>query len=227
MTGLPERLRSDPHWVAARFDRIAPYYGLFERMMLVSARARNRAVENLALHVNQRVLCVGCGKGSELVTLSTSVGENGHVVGIDLSARMLRTARERMARCPFPNVELIQGDLLRYTTGDLFDAVYFPYSLSSFGDPQRALRHAFDLLIPGGVLVVLDGRLPGQARRLLRPAMPLIRTFLESTVLGDPDMRPIEEALELGQAVEVELFRGGFYFVATLRKPLPDPISGR
>ena len=48
--------------------------------------------------------------------------------------------------------------------------------------------------------------------------MPLIRQFLEATVLGDPDMRPIE-AMELLAKVEVEFFRGGSYFVARLIKP--------
>ncbi len=49
--------------------------------------------------------------------------------------------------------------------------------------------------------------------------LPLIRWFLESTVVGDPDMRPIEELQRLGAPVHVRRWRMGFYFDAVVIKP--------
>jgi hypothetical protein len=65
---------------------------------------------------------------------------------------------------------------------------------------------------------VLDGQLPPKFQWLSRPLMPLIRWTLERTVLGDPDMRPMEELQKLGPVVHVEWFRGRTYFVAQLIK---------
>ena len=49
--------------------------------------------------------------------------------------------------------------------------------------------------------------------------MPFVRWFLENTVLGDPDMRPIAELEQLGVPLDIEELRGGLYFIASVTKP--------
>ena len=210
--------RMDPRWVEARFDRIASTYPLFERLFLLPPRSRTRAVEQLQLHAGDRVLSIGCGRGPMLPQLSKAVGVNGRVVGIDLSRRMLDVAELCIQKQQLRNVDLLHADLFNYATVDRFDAILFGFSLTSFGDPHAALGHAWQLLAPGGRLVVLDGQLPPNLRWMTRPMMPLIRRFLDATVLGDPDMRPMEAMGQLAP-VDVEFFRSEAYFVAQLRKP--------
>ena len=205
--------------MAERFDRIASSYGFFERLFLVPSNASDRAVEQLQLRTGQHVLEVGCGKGPVLDKLSSAAGDSGRVVALDLSERMLSTARSRVAELGLNNVELHHMDLFRYAPTERFDAALFAFSLTSFGDPVGALRHAWDLLHPGGTLVVMDGQLPPRLSWITRPAMPAIRWFLEHTVLGDPDMRPLELMAELGAPLEVEWFRGRTYFVVHVSKP--------
>lgn len=213
-------LRSDTRWVAARFDRIAPFYDLFPWLMCVPRHAHKLAVEQLDLAEGHRVLYVGCGKGPQLRPISEQVGKQGHVTGLDLSGRMLAKARQKVSKWQLNNVELIQEDLLNYQHSDPFDAILFEFSLSSFGDADAALAHAWRMLASGGRLVILDAQLPPGMRWFTRPLMPVIRWFLETTVLGDPDME-IQQALEtLQRPVSTVYMLRRTYFVARVLKPI-------
>ena len=219
--------RSDLKWVGSRFDRIAWSYPLFERLFLVPKRARALAVERLAVEPGQRILSIGCGRGPMLPALSAKAGAHGYIVGVDLSARMLHFAERCVKTYRLTNVQLLRVNALDHDDGP-YDAVLFGFSLSSFGDPYAVLEHAWKSIRPGGRLVILEGQLPPSLHRITTPLLPAIRWFLEHTVLGDPDMRPLQELEQLGVPYTVEFMRGRTYFVVTLRKPLtpkPDPAS--
>lgn len=76
--------REGEHWVleAERYDAMN---GQFGEAMLDAAH----------LQTGDRVLDVGCGNGASTVAAARRVGEEGSVVGIDLSAAMLAVARRR------------------------------------------------------------------------------------------------------------------------------------
>ena len=183
--------RADPRWVAARFDRIARSYGLFERLFMVPGQCRKRAVERLGIREGHRILDVGIGHGPQLLAISTPAGDQGRVVGVDLSTGMLDRARDRIREHDLWNVELRHMNIL---------------------------DHVWRCIRPGGRLVVLDAQIPPTLKWITRPLMPAIRWFLERTVLGDPDMRPLEHLADLGGHMEVEWFRGRTYFVACIGK---------
>ena len=218
MSSYAQQPRLDPRWVEARFDRIASTYPFFERLFLLPARSRRLAVDRLRLQAGDHVLSIGCGRGPMLPRLSKAVGANGRVLGIDLSRRMLDAAERCVRKHALGNVDLVRANVFDHTSVDRFDAILFGFSLTSFGDPHAALDHAWRLLAPDGRLVVLDGQVPPCLVRCTRPIMPLIRRFLEATVLGDPDMRPVDAVRRLAP-VEVEYFRGGAYFVISASKP--------
>ncbi|MCB0771506.1 MAG: class I SAM-dependent methyltransferase [Flavobacteriales bacterium] len=210
--------RADPRWVAARFDRIARSYGLFERLFMVPGQCRKRAVERLGIREGHRILDVGIGHGPQLLAISTPAGDQGRVVGVDLSTGMLDRARDRIREHDLWNVELRHMNILDHHPIEPYDAVLLSFALSSFGEPARVLDHVWRCIRPGGRLVVLDAQIPPTLKWITRPLMPAIRWFLERTVLGDPDMRPLEHLADLGGHMEVEWFRGRTYFVACIGK---------
>ena len=220
---LPQR-RLNSKWVEARFDRIAGSYWIFERLFLLPPTARQRAVDLLQLQPGERALSVGCGQGKALKALSRGVQASGNVVGVDLSTEMLKHAYAHLVEHSLGNVLLVKKDFLTFEPEHKFNAVLFSLSLTSFGEPSKALHHAWDLLLPGGRLVVLDAQLPPKLGRLTKPVLQLIRKFLEATVLGDPDMRTLVELEQLAPIVKLEHFRKDTYFVALLKKP-DLPIS--
>lgn len=212
--------RLDPGWVGSRFDRIADIYRVFEVLYMVPSRIRPLSVDRLALLPGERAISVGCGQGRSLPMMAKAVGPTGHVTGIDLSARMLAHAYDRILEESLHNVSIIKGDIRSYRASVPLDAALFSFSLTTLGDPEAVLEHVWAQLRPGGRLVVADAQLPPRLAPVLKPVLPLIRRFQEATVLGDPDMRPLQLLQQLGPPVQVEELRGRSYFIASVTKPL-------
>lgn len=64
-------------------------------------RLRSWERDQLALAGGQRLLDVGCGLGDAALVLAEDLGDDGEIVGVDVSTEMLRIARSRAgsARC--------------------------------------------------------------------------------------------------------------------------------
>ncbi len=99
---------------------------------------------------------VGCGSGGFARRLAEQAG---YVLALDLSAEMLRLARERSAA--FPNIEYVQADVLSYP----LPAASFDCIASIATLHHMALAEVLPILKtalkPGGVLLVLDLREDG------------------------------------------------------------------
>ena len=95
---------------------------------------------------------LGCGTGQFVADIAPFVG---HVVGVDNSAAMLKTARRRTNS--FTNVDLRAGELesLPIDAGTC-DAAVMLLVLTYLPDPAAALREAARILKPGGRLVIVD-----------------------------------------------------------------------
>ncbi|MDT0475318.1 methyltransferase domain-containing protein [Streptomyces sp. DSM 41014] len=98
------------------------------------------------------VLDVGCGTGS----LSLLASESGHrVTGVDLSPTMVALARAKLAG---RDARFLVGDASAPpVSGQRFDAVLARHVLWTLPDPARTLRGWYDLLRPGGRLVLVEG----------------------------------------------------------------------
>lgn len=117
---------------------------VFERLVRVIALSQ--------LQEGQRVLDVGTGTGVLIPYIMEAVGKKGVVVAIDISREMLRRARQKdfsSAVC------LVLGDMHRAGVRDgVFDRVLCNAVFPHFEDKERALREAWRVLRPGGMLVI-------------------------------------------------------------------------
>jgi len=121
-----------------------------------------------------RVLDLGCGAGRDVYVLSRLVGEQGTVVGVDMTREQLDVAesyREEHARrfgYRTPNVYFIEGELERLDELELgpssFDLIVSNCVINLCRDKGRVLQGAHRLLKPGGELyfsdVYADRRVP-------------------------------------------------------------------
>lgn len=152
---------SDEDAVQARmtgyWDRFAHAYDAHQSARLAEAGERElwAAVFGDVLGAAPRdVLDVGTGSG----TLALVLADAGHrVTGVDLSRGMLAVAQEKAAGHPHPP-RFVLGDAVHPPLPPgAVDAVVSRYLLWTLREPEVALRHWFDLLRPGGVLVAVDG----------------------------------------------------------------------
>ena len=206
-----------PEVVKRRYDRLAPWYQLFEWVLWLPRGIRARAVRKLELQHGDTVLEVGCGTGRNLPYLEAAVGPSGHVLGVDLSERMLSQSRALCGRRAWRNVTLVCADALDYRAPRPLNAVLFSLSYSVMRNREQILNHVWSQLRPGGQVVIVDGKtMPGIVGRLLHP---LIILEMKATVLGDPDHNACTDLRALTNDVHVEELLFGAYFICQGRKP--------
>jgi SAM-dependent methyltransferase len=101
----------------------------------------------------ERVLEIGCGTGAFTVPLAERVGEQGEVVGADISTAMLAGARKRLAEARLGNISLIEADAQthRFDPGR-FDLIASRFGVMFFADPAAAFTNLLGAAKPGGRL---------------------------------------------------------------------------
>lgn len=139
-----------------------------------------------------RVLEVGCGVGAELQILRRRFPQ-AHLTGLDFSKSQLAKARELLsAELALGAVELHEGSAyeLPYADGS-FDGVCLIWVLEHLAEPVRALREAWRVLRPGGVLSVTE---VFNSALLVEPHCPALREYwrnfdeLQRQLGGAPDV---------------------------------------
>lgn len=98
-----------------------------------------------------RVLEIGSGAGDVALTIAELVGATGQVVGVDINAGILDTARQRATDAGTRNVEFIAGDARTLTFSEKFDAIVGRFVLMYMADPAAAFTTLITHLKPGGI----------------------------------------------------------------------------
>lgn len=116
--------------------------------------------EQLGLFGGERLLDVGCGLGEAALTLGEDLGDDGEVVGVDVSAQMVRVARSSVSsaggrvRC---RVRFTVGDACSLDEpDDSYDAVRSERTLQWLADPAAAIAEMVRVVRPGGRVSLID-----------------------------------------------------------------------
>lgn len=103
---------------------------------------------------NKKVLEVGIGTGLTLYHYP----QNCHVVGIDISPKMIEKARQRVqAMNNGLKVDLEVMDACRMTFPDnTFDAVLSPFVITTVPDPLKFCKEMLRVCKPGGQIIIVN-----------------------------------------------------------------------
>jgi phosphatidylethanolamine/phosphatidyl-N-methylethanolamine N-methyltransferase len=141
----------DKDAVAKAYARWAPIYDLvfgavFERGRKASVAAAER--------IGGRILEVGVGTGLSLPDYAAS----NRLIGVDLSAPMLRKAKARVAERRLANVDgLAVMDAQHLGFKDAaFDVVVAQYVITAVPDPERTLDEFARVIKPGGEIILVN-----------------------------------------------------------------------
>lgn len=158
---LPDGLPLDraPGAIAGMFDEIAGRYDLVNRLLSAGRDRvwRTRAVEALGLRGGETVLDLCTGTADLALALAPPLGRAGRVVGVDLSARMLRLGQSKVRRRAAGAVGLLRGDAERLPLPDgSVDGVTIAFGIRNVRDRARALGEVRRVLRAGGKLAILE-----------------------------------------------------------------------
>ena len=121
-----------------------------------------------------RILDLGSGSGRDCYIAGKLVGENGYVVGVDMTDEQLKVANDYVEyhREKFgykkANVEFVKGNIEKLDELNLakgsFDLIISNCVINLAADKDKVLKDAFELLKPGGEMffsdVYADRRVP-------------------------------------------------------------------
>ncbi len=103
------------------------------------------------------VLDVGCGTGAITEGIAGRVAPDGEVVGVDVNARLIVEARDRLASGhPGADISYEVADTYALTFCDRFDIVTAARVLQWLSEPEQALHQMIKAAKPGGIVLVLD-----------------------------------------------------------------------
>lgn len=105
----------------------------------------------------ETVVDIGCGAGVDSILAARKVGPAGRVIGVDMTAEMVKKATDNAVAAAVPNVEFHQGeaDQLPVENGTV-DVVISNGVFNLCIDKPKVLAEVFRVLRPGGRLQMAD-----------------------------------------------------------------------
>ena len=154
------------------FAPLGPTYDRYARLLSFGQdpRWRRFLVSRVDAGPQDTLLDVATGTAAVAIELVRRSG--CRVVGLDRSAEMLATGRQRIAAAGLAGrIELVEGNAERLPFDDAsFDGLTFTYLLRYVTDPAATMRELVRVVKAGGAIAMLEFGLP---RGLARPAWEL------------------------------------------------------
>lgn len=187
---------------APTYDRIGPrFFSHFGR----------RLVELANIPKGAKVLDIATGRGAVLYPAADVVGQQGHVIGIDLSRGMIEMNREEIERLNLQNAEVREMDAENLEfPNESFGCVLCSFAIFFFPQLDRALSEMCRVLRPGGRIAVTTW---GQRDETWEWLHNLIESYLPSDQEADQTTNPHptkEPVFNTPEGLEAILASAGF-----------------
>jgi len=211
-------LALDKNEIKTLYQRRAKRYDLTANLYyLIGFREyayRRKAIQSLGLRRGDTVVEISCGTGLNFPLLQKAIGEEGRIIGVDLTDAMLNQAAERIGANGWTNVELIQSDAAQYRFPEKVDAVLSTFAITLIPEFDTIIQRGTQALKRDGKWVVLDFKLPSG---VLRPLVPLAIMVTKpfGVTLDLADRHPWESIQSHMQNLSMQELYGGFAYVAT------------
>jgi len=182
---------------ALKYDITVRLFDIFAWFGFSISGWRKEAISKLNLKPGDTVIDIGCGTGLNFPFLYQAVGQEGKIIGVDLSSEMLTEARQRAAANQWDNVQLVCVDADQFEFPESVDAVLSTYAMILIPDCGHVVINACESLSPRGRLVVLDMAWPRYCPLWWRHILFFLRSYgVTVDVLRHRPWELVQKAME-------------------------------
>ena len=148
-----------------------------------------------SLKEGEVVLDLGSGAGFDCFLAATRVGDEGRVIGVDMTPEMLEKARENARKVNSKNVEFRLGEIENLPVADSsVDVVISNCVINLSPEKRRVFNEAYRVLKPGGRLMVSDIVLLKELPDVLKNSIEAYIGCLSGAVMRDEYIGTIKAA---------------------------------
>ena len=145
--------------VAEVFQSVADKYDLMNDLMSFGLHRlwKKFAVQLAQLRRGDSVLDVAGGTGDLVKAFIKQIGPQGKAILLDINASMLNIGRDRLLNLGLTEINVIQAnaEYLPFTEAS-FDCLSIAFGLRNVTNKETALQSMYQVLKPGGRLLVLE-----------------------------------------------------------------------
>ncbi|MBV1914798.1 MAG: methyltransferase domain-containing protein [Pseudomonadales bacterium] len=147
------------------------------------------AIERANLREGEHVLDIGCGCGATTLDMVSTVGSDGMVTGVDVSAPMLELANSKIQNLPgslgkVPSFVLADAATYPFQKNQ-YDLIFSRFGVMFFMNPEAAFTNMRVALKPGGRLAFMCWGPVGENDWVMKPMMAA-RQHLPEMPATDP-----------------------------------------
>lgn len=155
-------IEPNPEIIKRNFGKISETYDVANDVMTLGMLRswRQKLVDWSGAKPGDAVLDVATGTGDLAFLFRRAVGNEGRVVGLDLTPEMLDVADQKALEKKM-KVEWVEGDSMALPFKDnSFDVATISYGIRNVKDPKKALEELARVVKPGGKVLVLETGAP-------------------------------------------------------------------
>jgi ubiquinone/menaquinone biosynthesis C-methylase UbiE len=148
--------KSRDKYVVREFDRAARSYDESRIVKSYQRRTQMLVISKMHIRKGMNVLDLGCGTGSGAIDIALQLEGTGRVIGIDLSAKMIEKAKQKLAGFQYDNVEFTVGSGGSIDYVDYFDYVLSTNAFHHFEKKEEIFSEVWKSLKHDGTFIVQD-----------------------------------------------------------------------
>jgi len=148
-----------------------------------------------SLKEGETVLDLGSGAGFDCFLAAKKVGQNGRVIGVDMTPEMIDKARENAQKGDFANVEFRLGEIEHLPVADnSVDVIISNCVVNLAPDKHDVMKEAYRVLKPGGRILISDLALRGELPRKILDDMAAYVSCVAGAIHIDDYKKAVQSA---------------------------------
>lgn len=164
-----------------------------------------------ALKEEEIVLDLGSGGGFDCFLARRQVGENGYVIGVDMTPEMIKLSRNNLQKSGYTNMEFRLGEIENLPVADdSIDVIISNCVINLSLEKEKVFKQAYRVLKSGGRLSISDVVATAELPRHVKDDLSMmagciagaeyietIRAMLENAGFCDIEMSPKDNSKEI------------------------------